>query len=103
MYRVIEYISENLSEDIKLKEMAHTLNYEYHYFSTLFHKCFCINFKSFINIFRFDAACKLLGDGAETITDVCNKCGFGSIRNFNRVFKQLGGITPGEYRKNVMK
>lgn len=103
IYQVIEYISEKLSENISLKEMAHNLNYEYHYFSSLFNKCFFMNFRSFINIYRFDMACKLLADKNESVTSVCNQCGFGSIRNFNRVFKQLGGYTPTEYRKLLFR
>lgn len=101
VYQVIEYISENLSENISLKKIAYNLNYEYHYFSALFNKYFFMNFKNFINIYRFDMACKLLANRYETVTSVCNQCGFGSIRNFNRVFKQLGGLTPSEYRNNL--
>ena len=99
MLAVIEYISENLSQDKSLKEVASELNYEYHYFSSLFHRHFAMNFKSFVNIFRFEFACKLLMNTDASITVICEKCGFGSIRNFNRVFKQLSGITPGQYRK----
>lgn len=98
IYNVVNYVSENLKEDITLKETAGALNYEYHYFSSLFHKCFNMNFRNFINIFRFEQACRLLLGGRDSITEICNKCGFGSVRNFNRVFRQLSGITPGEYR-----
>lgn len=101
MFEIIRYISENLSQDITLKETAKKLNYEYHYFSSLFNKCFCMNFKSFVNIFRFETACKILGNKSEPITSVCDKSGFGSIRNLNRVFKQLSGFTPSEYRRTM--
>lgn len=99
VYQAIDYISAHLNEDISLKALADKLNYEYHYYSMLFNRCFGINFKTFLNIFRFDSACKMLADRDIPITDVCDKCGFGSIRNFNRVFKKLSGLTPGEYRK----
>lgn len=100
---VTKYISENLGEDIRLKDIAESLGYEYHYFSSLFHKSFSMNFKSFINIFRFESACKMLTNKKADITAVCTACGFGSTRNFNRVFKQLSGITPSEYKKIVEK
>lgn len=101
IYQVIEYISENIDTNITLKELAQELNYEYHYFSALFNENFYMNFKSFINIFRIETAIKLLSDEAYTITEICEKCGFGSIRNFNRVFKQLSGDTPNNYRKKA--
>ena len=100
---VTEYISEHLTDDIKLADIAEALGYEYHYFSSLFHNAFSMNFKSFINIFRFDSACKMLSDKKTDIAFVCESCGFGSVRNFNRVFKQLSGITPSEYKKIVEK
>jgi len=99
IYRVVEYISEHIEDEITMHEISNFLNYEYHYFSSVFNQCFGMNFKSFVNMFRFEKACRYLSDKTESITDVCNKCGFGSIRNFNRVFKQLSGYTPGEYRK----
>ena len=102
MNKVIKYISENLNEDISLKDTASALNYEYHYFSGLFNRYFSMNFKSFINIFRFEKACKLLTDKNRDMASICSKCGFGSIRNFDRVFKSLSGVTPSEYRKRYL-
>ena len=99
--RVIQYISENLTQDITLKSIAVKLGYEYHYFSSLFHRCFSINFKSFINIFRFEYACQIIGDNSKSITTISYESGFDTVRNFNRVFKELSGCTPSEYRKNI--
>jgi len=96
--RVIQYISDNLTQDITLRSIAEELGYEYHYFSSLFHSCFSINFKSFINIFRFEYACHIIGDKSKSITAICFESGFDTVRNFNRVFKELSGCTPSEYR-----
>lgn len=102
MYKIIEYVSENISENITLGDIADSFGYERHYFSSLFHECFSMNFKSFINIFRVENACRLLSDKSLNITHIASECGFGSIRNFNRIFKNMCGITPGEYRKTGM-
>lgn len=101
IHSVIEYITENIGNEITLRGMADMLGYEYHYFSSLFHKCFSINFKSFLNIFRYEKACRLLMDRKKDITWICSECGFGSIRNFNRVFKKMNGATPSEYRNMI--
>ncbi len=98
-YKVIDHISENISVELSMRKIAELLGYEYHYFSSLFNSCFGMNFKAFVNLFRFEKACRLLSDKRCDITNVCSECGFGSIRNFNRVFKSFGGVTPGEYRK----
>lgn len=99
--RVVGYISDNLSGDITLADVAASLNYEYHYFSSLFHRCFEVNFKEFINLFRFEQACRLLAENTADIAFVSMECGFKSIRNFNRVFKKLSGITPSDYRNSL--
>lgn len=98
IYTVISHISDNLSWDISLKDIADKMNYDYHYFSSLFHQNFSMNFKSFVNLFRFEKACALLKNKGTSITYVAEVCGFGSIRNFNRVFKTLSGYTPREYK-----
>lgn len=101
MQRIIQYISSRIGEDITLKKTAEALGYEYHYFSALFHQSFSINFKSFVHLFRFAQASRLLADPTTDVTIVCRECGFGSIRNFNRVFKKMSGCTPTEYQKKL--
>lgn len=101
--KTIPLISEGLSENISMQSISAQLGYEYHYFSKLFNDCFSTNFKNFINIFRFQKACALLSDNANSITDICSQCGFGSIRNFNRIFKAQSGYTPSEYRALIFQ
>jgi YesN/AraC family two-component response regulator len=100
MKSVIEYVSENVSGEVTLKNIADMLGYEYHYTSMLFNDSFGMNFKSFINMFRYDTACRLLMDKNKDIATIGEMCGFGSIRNFNRVFKKMSGLTPREYRSS---
>ena len=97
--RVITYLSENMADGADMETLAKEMGYEYHYFSALFHKCFGMNFKKLLHLFRFEAACRLLNDSTLSMTEIGERCGFGSVRNFNRVFKQISGVTPCEYRK----
>lgn len=101
--KIVEYVSENFQDNITLNEIAKALNYEYHYFSSLFNKNFNMNFKTFLNILRFDEACSLLSDKNNDISYISDACGFGSIRNFNRIFKQLSGLSPSQYRTFLSK
>jgi AraC-like DNA-binding protein len=103
IYAVVNYVSEHLAHNLSLKDVADSMNYEYHYFSSLFHQYFGMNFKEFINRFRFEKACALLAAQGSNVTAVAQSCGFGSIRNFNRVFKALCGYTPREYINRLQK
>ncbi|MBQ9805238.1 MAG: helix-turn-helix transcriptional regulator [Clostridia bacterium] len=98
--RIIDYISENLDNDITLDDLAKHLGYEYHYFSAVFHQCFGIHFKKFLNIFRVEKAYSLLLKDGRDITEIYRACGFSGLRNFNRVFKAVSGFTPTEYRRS---
>lgn len=100
--KVVKYVSENLTEDINLTSISSELCYEKHYFSHLFHDYFNMNLREFINIMRFELACELLSDDSNTITDVATKCGYSSIRSFNRIFKSISAMTP-SYYKNSLK
>lgn len=100
IFQVNNYILQNLNTNFTQKDIAKALNYEYHYFSTLFNKCFRVNLKKYTNHFRFKTACYLLSTTDTKIAQIANDCGFSSIRSFNRNFKELNGITPIEYRNS---
>ena len=51
----------------------------------------------YVNEMRVGYACKLLQEGAPSITQVCFDCGFNNLSNFNRFFKNRMGVSPREY------
>src|SRR5690554_6448256 len=51
----------------------------------------------YVNEMRVGYACKLLQEGAPSITQVCFDCGFNNLSNFNRFFKNRMGVNPREY------
>ncbi len=97
--RLIEYCSMHYKEPITLSEVADALGYSATHLSHLFSSKFKIGFSKFITAMRIEDAKKMLR-GNTPITAVALDCGFGSMRNFNRAFKDAVGITPSEYRKN---
>ena len=99
MNSVISYISNNIDDDITMQGLAAQLGYEYHYLSSLFNQCFSMNFKRFLNTYKVEKACTLLEDREKNVMSVYKECGFSSMRNFNRVFKDISGYTPSEYKK----
>jgi len=96
---MLDYLSAHLQENITLRDAAEYAGYEYHYFSSLFHRSFQMDFKKYLNFLRFDAARRLLSETDRSITEIALDCGFAGCRNFNRVFRELAGITPTQYRR----
>lgn len=95
--RVIEYISQNLDTPLRLEQLAENLGYSYHYLSNCIKDNFGMNFCTLVNQYRVDLAASLLRTTDLTITEVAARSGFSTIRSFNRVFKQLQGITPSDF------
>lgn len=59
------------------------------------------HFRSFLNVYRVEEAQRRLRDPAsagEKILAVALESGFSSLASFNRVFRQLAGCSPSEYR-----
>lgn len=60
-------------------------------------------FSEIVMEMRIDNACKLLRETDIYIADVCFKCGFNNLSNFNRSFKKVVGLTPKIYRQTYKK
>ena len=96
--KLIEYCSRHYKEQISLVSVADALGYSPTHLSHLFANKFKTGFSQFISAMRVEDAKKMLRGDAK-ITQIALDCGFGSMRNFNRVFKEAAGVTPSEYRK----
>ncbi len=96
--KLIEYCSSHYKEQISLSSVAGALGYSATHLSHLFADKFKIGFSQFISTMRVEDAKKMLR-GDTKITQIALDCGFGSMRNFNRVFKEHTGKTPSEYKK----
>lgn len=61
-----------------------------------------MSFNQYINQFRVNAVCKKLKtDSRLSITEVAFDSGFSSKASFNKVFKQMVGKTPSEYKSSI--
>lgn len=94
--RIIQYVTENYTENITLKSMAEALGYEQHYLSRCFHSRVPMHFSTYVNWYRVDAATELLRNTNLPITRIAMQSGFQSIRSFNRVFLTLTGKNPSQ-------
>jgi len=94
----INYISSNFRTDFTLADMARTLGYHEKYLSGELHHLTKMNFRAFLATYRVDHAKSQLRSTERTISDIALDSGFSSINTFNRVFKNVTGVTPSEYR-----
>lgn len=69
------------------------------YFRKLFTKHFGVSPKQFVIDVRLQKAKQLLSEGALSVAEISEQCGFSNAYHFCRIFKQHTGSAPSEYRK----
>ncbi|HEY8422449.1 MAG TPA: AraC family transcriptional regulator [Thermoclostridium sp.] len=97
--QVVEYMESNYREQITLTETAEKYGFSEHYLSRLFSRVLGVSFKQYLNIIRIKHAAESIILNKESIADIAFNCGFNSISNFNRTFREMKGCTPLQYRK----
>jgi len=68
------------------------------YFSRIFKDISGMNYKTYLNLVRFNKAEIMIKTSNKPITDIAFECGFTSIRTFNRVYKGIKGDIPSNGR-----
>ncbi len=93
------YVSTHFRENITLESISKKFGYSQSYFCKLFKKTVGTGFNTYLNNCRLNYAYSLLTLSQMNITDICYTCGFNSLRNFTRAFRQKYGTTPSSMRK----
>lgn len=96
---IIKYIDQNYMYDISLDNLAKVAGYSKYHFSRVFKKYSSTSFIDLVNKRRIRAAEQLLLEGDLLVTDIAMQSGFSSLTTFNRVFKEMKGCTPSEFKK----
>ncbi|NLV37243.1 MAG: AraC family transcriptional regulator [Clostridiaceae bacterium] len=96
---VLNFCSENYTQNIKLETIAQALHISRSYISHLFCEKLHMGFSEYVGTLRISDACKLLASQDMSITEVSYAVGFNSTRSFNRLFLKYTGMTPREYRR----
>lgn len=96
--KAIRYIMCHYAEDLSSSIIAEKLNISDGYLRYLVKKKYSCTIKEYIMNYRIDMAKKLLDENNLKVYEVAKQCGFISSQHFSRVFHQLTGLSPGEYK-----
>ncbi len=100
--QILDYVTAHYPDDLDLNIVANRMNMGYCYASTLFKRYVGMSFTQFLNNYRMDKALELLENTNCFVYEVAGKVGFASNKYFFRKFKELYGLTPGEYQKQAL-
>ena len=99
LFKIMDYINKNFSEDISLETLAERSFYNPSYFSRIFKERFGMGFKTYIVKLRTDKAAELLKTTNMPIKDILTECGFNDKNAFYRALERWYNTTPSKLRE----
>ena len=96
---VYEYVMQNFHQKVSLEKAAQIANLSVSAFSRFFKSRVNKSFSDFLTDVRISHACKLLHETDLNVSEVSYECGFYTLSNFNKLFRERIKKTPIEYRK----
>lgn len=95
--KAVDFIDTHYREVLDLKTVAAVVPMNPSHLSTRFKEETGMNLTAYINAKRVDEAKFLLDQGLLPIGEAALAVGFGTVNNFNIVFRKMVGMTPSEY------
>ena len=102
LFEIIEYINDNLQNDLSLQSLEKKFFINKNYLCKLFREQTGNTIHNYINHKRIALAKNYLTNGS-SVTDACHLSGFNDYSNFIRLFKQTTGFSPAKYRANMQQ
>ena len=99
---IADYLAGHYEEHENVDELAGRFYMSRSYLCRIFKEVTNFTVSEYVNLFRIAASREYLLNREMTMTEIANRLGFNSLTYFERVFKQLMSVTPGEYRKQYL-
>lgn len=96
--KVIMYISKNFREKISLDILSKEFSVSKEHISRVFSETLNMRLNQYVNTMRINYAKELLISTDLNILAIGMESGFENQQTFNRVFRELSGISPKEFR-----
>jgi len=101
--RVTELVHAKIEDELSLDEMAESAGLSTAHFSQMFRKSTGESPHQFVLRHRVQRAKEMLRAAEVRMLDVAVACGFKTQQHFARVFRQLCGASPTEYRQELLR
>ena len=99
--QITEYIEAHFAQSLSLGDVADYVHMNRTYVSELFTKKAGISFSQYKAQVRIRHACEMIEQGGYRLTDIAFSVGFESLSRFSRVFSQIKGVSPQQYRQQL--
>ncbi|AOY75687.1 response regulator transcription factor [Clostridium formicaceticum] len=97
-----EYIQAHYHEKVQLQDVANYAGLSSTYFSKFFKQKTGINFSNYLNQVRLHKAKELMKNPNLTLNEISYRVGYEDLSYFSIVFQRYEGMTPTNYRRQLM-
>jgi len=96
--RIISYVKNNYSEDLKLEALGQLFSYNCAYLGKRFKEYTGKNFHTYLDMLRIDAAKELLQNTSLKVYEISSAIGYANTDYFYSKFKKYAGKSPLDFR-----
>lgn len=101
MRRVMEYVHENLSQNLSLDELAQVANLSPSHLNVVFKKVIGMPVHQYIIRHRVERALRLISASDMPLTEIATLVGFSNQSHMARFTRRIAGASPAEIRCNL--
>lgn len=98
----IRYISLHLSEKLRVEDIAYATNVSLRLLQKRFVEVLGVSISEEVRRLRIEKAKRLLNEPGRAIYSIPQEVGLSGYDALNKIFRREVGMTPGEYRKQLM-
>ncbi len=101
--RMYYYMEKHYDEDLKVESFARMFNYNSNYLGRIFRKEMGDSFNNILDTVRIVNAKRLLLETDMKVYQISEQVGYGNVDYFYMKFRKYVGVSPKEYRKEMIK
>lgn len=101
-YKIMRYIDNNVFIIKNLTELSEYFNYNYSYLAKIFKNTTKSTISEYLSKKKLERAKALISEGNFSFTQISEILNYSSIYSFSKSFKLRYGISPTEYKKNII-
>lgn len=97
--RALSYIEANLASKLETRELASAVALSRSHFSRAFKQSLGLSPMEYVGVRRVERAKSMIGSTQERLAEVAIACGFADQAHLSRRFRDLMGMSPGQWRR----
>ncbi|WP_218095852.1 AraC family transcriptional regulator [Paenibacillus solanacearum] len=98
---MLKYMHQHYNEPLSLTALSETMGRNASYLSSVFKRHVGQSFVEYMHSLRIGRAAGLLSATTMSVSEVALEVGFDTFRTFSKVFKEIKGVTPQQFRRQA--